>query len=97
MGLFNIKIIRTVNGQVDAEFMGEAVSETHDVPMLQWVPVEESVPTQVMLPDAMLQKGFAEKGMKSLRVGSVIQFVRYGFGRVDDVSDSGVSVYFAHQ
>jgi glutamyl-tRNA synthetase len=97
MGLFNLKIGRSVNGHVNAEFAGEAVSETHDMPMIQWVPVEGSISAQVVLPDASVKKGFAETGLRSLKAGSVIQFVRFGFGRVDSVSENGVSIYFAHQ
>jgi glutamyl-tRNA synthetase len=97
MGLFNIRIVGLMNGQVNAEFTGENVSEAEDVPMIQWVPAEENIPTQVVLPDATIRKGLAEVGLRSMRTGSVIQFVRFGFGRVDSNSSSGASVYFAHQ
>jgi glutamyl-tRNA synthetase len=97
IGLFNIRIIRLTNSQVDAEFIGETISEMKDVPMIQWVPAEENVPAQVVMPDTMIKKGVAEVGVRLLRVGSVIQFVRFGFGRVDSNQDNGLSVYFAHQ
>lgn len=97
MGLFNIRIGEPVNGQVNAEFTGETVSESKDVPMVQWVPAEENVPARVVLPDATVTNGLAEVGVMSLKIGSVIQFVRFGFGRVDSISGDGVTVYFAHQ
>jgi len=97
MGLFNIRIGESVNGQVNAEFTGETVSESKDVPMVQWVPAEENVSARVVLPDATVTNGLAEVGVRSLKVGSVIQFVRFGFGRVDSISGDGVTVYFAHQ
>ena len=97
MGLFNIRIGESANGQVNADFTGEMVSESKDVPMVQWVPAEENVPARVVLPDATITEGLAEVGVRSLKVGSVIQFVRFGFGRVDSVSGDGVTVYFAHQ
>jgi glutamyl-tRNA synthetase len=97
MGLFNVKITAVSQGSVSAEFAGEAVSETRDTQMIQWVPVAENLPCQVMMPDASLRKGFVEVGIKSMRVGSVIQFVRFGFGRVDSIAPEALTVYFAHQ
>jgi hypothetical protein len=49
------------------------------------------------MPDATIRKGLAEKGLTSELAGSIIQFVRFGFGRVDKVSADSATVYFAHQ
>ena len=97
MGLFNVKIIESVNGQVNADFTGETLAESKDMSMIQWVPAEENLPTRVVLPNATIVNGLAEDGTRSLKVGSVIQFVRFGFGRVDNTSGDTLTVYFAHQ
>jgi glutamyl-tRNA synthetase len=97
MGLFNIRIIDVSDGELNAEYVGETVNEAEALPILQWVPAEEYVPVQVVLPDATAKEGLAEIGLRSEQVGSVIQFVRFGFGRVDRASDTGITVYFAHQ
>jgi glutamyl-tRNA synthetase len=97
MGLFNIRIVDVSDGELNAEYIGETVNETETLPMLQWVPAEENVSVQVVLPDATVKEGLAEIGLRSEQVGSVIQFVRFGFGRVDRASDTGITVYFAHQ
>jgi hypothetical protein len=40
--------------------------------------------------------GFAEEGLKGEGVGSVVQFVRFGFCRVDDARSDRITMYFAH-
>lgn len=97
MGLFNLRPIGFSETELRAEFLGEAVNEAENAPILQWVPAEDNVPVDVVMPDATIQGGFAETGLSSEPVGSVIQFVRFGFGRVDKVTPNRITVYFAHQ
>jgi glutamyl-tRNA synthetase len=97
MGLFNMKITHLTQGQVEGEFAGESVSESKNTQMFQWVPAEENIATKVVMPDANETNGLAEVGVKSLGLGTVIQFVRFGFGRIDHISTDHVTVYFAHQ
>jgi glutamyl-tRNA synthetase len=97
MGLFNLQPIGFSKGELKAEFLGEAVKEAENAPILQWVPAENNIPAEVVMPDATVQSGFAETGLSSEPVGSVIQFVRFGFGRVDRVTPNRITVYFAHQ
>ncbi len=97
MSLFNLKPLGFSDGEMQALFLIEAVSEAEDAPILQWVPAEENVPVEVVMPDATVQSGFAETGLASEPVGAVVQFVRFGFGRVDQVTPNRITVYFAHQ
>lgn len=97
MGLFNFKLQELSDDEVTGEFLGEAVGDSQNAPILQWVPLEENVSVEVMMPDATLRRGLGESGVKSEPIGSTIQFVRFGFGRIDRVSPEGVTVYFAHQ
>jgi glutamyl-tRNA synthetase len=97
MGLFNLKPLTFSDGELKAQFLGEAVSGAEKAPILQWVPGEQNLPVDVVMPDATIKNGFAENGLSSEPVGSVIQFVRFGFGRVDKNTPNRVTVYFAHQ
>ncbi len=97
MGLFNIKPVGFSDGEFSAQFLGEAVSGAEDAPILQWVPGDQKLPVDLVMPDASVKGGLAESGLSSEPVGSVIQFVRIGFGRVDEVTSDGIRVYFAHQ
>ena len=95
MGLFNIQTLSLEGNELSAKRLDDS---THggDVPILQWVPAEENVPVSVVLPDATKTAGFAETGLRREPVGSVVQFVRSGFCRVDNVGSESVTLYFAH-
>lgn len=97
MGLFNIKPSKLSNGELSAEFLGEAVAEGEHAPILQWVPLDENIAVDVVMPDAIIKRGLAERGLTKEKVGTVVQFVRFGFGRIDSVSPDHMTVYFAHQ
>jgi glutamyl-tRNA synthetase len=97
MGLFNMKPQRLTGDELKGDFMGDQIATEEHAPILQWVPSESNVPVDVIMPDATIKKGLAENGILNEKVGSIIQFVRFGFGRVDTVSPDHVTVYFAHQ
>lgn len=96
MGLFNIRSLGLHDGELRAERLGEPSSQNGDLPILQWVPAEDKVPVSIVLPDARETLGFAEAGLTIEPVGSVVQFVRFGFCRVDEVASDRVTLYFAH-
>src|SRR3989304_2840850 len=97
MGLFNIKPSKVSNGELGGEFLGETVAEGEHAPILQWVPLDENIAVDVVMPDAIIRRGLAERGLAKEKVGTVVQFVRFGFGRIDSVSPDHMTVYFAHQ
>ncbi len=96
MGLFNFRLVGISDGDIIGEFLGEPVDETQKTPILQWVPSGDNVAVEVMMPDAVVRKGLGEEAMTREQVGSLIQLVRFGFGRVDKVFPDRVTVYFAH-
>lgn len=97
MGLFNLKPLGFSDGELKAEFLDEAVGGPENTPILQWVPEAQSLPAEIVMPDASIKTGLVENGLSSEPVGSVVQFVRFGFGRLDKFEPNKISVYFAHQ
>jgi glutamyl-tRNA synthetase len=97
MGLFNFKPQGFVGDELRGEYVGEEVGGTESWPIVQWVPAESNIQVDVVMPDASIRKGLAETGLMSEPVGAVVQLVRFGFGRVDEVAHDRVRVYFAHQ
>jgi glutamyl-tRNA synthetase len=97
MGLFNFKPGKLSGDELSGEFLGEGIVEGEHAPVLQWVPRDENLTVDVVMPDTRVQRGLAEKGLNSEKVGSIIQFVRFGFGRIDNITDERITVYFAHQ
>lgn len=67
----------------------------HDVPKIQWVGVENALPYRIMIARALytaenyntnsleICEGFAESYVSSLKQGTIIQFIRFGFCRID--------------
>lgn len=96
MGLFNVQTVSYENGRLKAEFLGDSVSGAETMPILQWVPVGDNVPASVVMPDNTKVVGFAERDLKREHNGAVLQFVRFGFCRVDNSGTDGITLYYAH-
>jgi hypothetical protein len=97
MGLFNLKPLEFSGDELKAQFLGDAISGGGDAPVLQWVPANQSIPVDVVMPDASVKNGLVESNLSQERVGAVVQFVRFGFGRIDAVTSKKITAYFAHQ
>ena len=96
MGLFNLGPARIQNNELRCRYVGESTG-SGQAPIIQWVPSQNNVLAQVTLPDATIIRGLAESGLKSERAGEIIQLVRIGFCRVDQVTDNLITLWFAHQ
>lgn len=96
MGLFNLGQPSIQNNEVRCWYAGESTG-SGQAPIIQWVPSQNNVAVQVTLPDATIIRGLAESGLKSERAGAIIQLVRIGFCRVDQITDNLITLWFAHQ
>jgi glutamyl-tRNA synthetase len=98
MGLFNVHVESVKGDEVNATFHSEAYVDAKAVgaPLIQWVPVDSSVPTTVVMPDHTIVEGLSEPSSNQLRRGCIVQFERFGFVRIDDVTDRLVA-YYAHK
>jgi glutamyl-tRNA synthetase len=88
---------------ITAKNIGNEVS--HNVQKIQWVSKKDSVDYKILKPmplykgdiynenNLIIDKGLAESFISKLEIGTIIQFVRYGFCRVDDSS----SAIFTHR
>jgi glutamyl-tRNA synthetase len=65
--------------------------------IVQWVPVEGSLNADMVMPDASVIKGYIEPSASNLKVGDVVQLERFGFARLDDVTNEKLTFYFAHK
>jgi glutamyl-tRNA synthetase len=96
MGLFNVGGFHSEDGNLTCQYLRET-TENEKTPIVQWVPSEENATVAAVMPDATIITGLAESGLKSENEGAIIQFVRFGFCRLDQKAKNKVSVYFAHQ
>ncbi len=86
--LMNVKL--TAKGEVlKAEFHSLEVAEG---PKIHWVS-GGAVGLDVVKPDNTIEHGLAEPAVAGLQPGSIVQFERYGFARIDAVRPKLVAVY----
>lgn len=90
--LYNVEVTST--SPLEGRFMGDDLSILEDgVPIIQWVP-RKSPGAVVLKPDGE-DPGNLEEGAAKLDEGSVIQFERYGFCRLD--SEEPLRFCLAHR
>jgi glutamyl-tRNA synthetase len=98
MELFNIvpKTLRA-NG-IEAHFASEPYEDAREAraQLIHWIEARDELQCEVVMPDATAAKGLAEAACRELKPNNVIQFERFGFARIDEVS-SKIIAYYAHK
>ena len=99
MELFNVEIKSVENGSITAAFHSQDYMKAREVkaPLVNWLPAENNMIGEAVMPDASRTRGQVETNIRQEKVGSIIQMVRFGFGRIDSLSDAGLIVYYAHR
>src|SRR5438552_3713251 len=85
MELFNVEIHSTKPDLVKATFHSQEYAKARELkaPLIQWVPDDQHISCEVVMPDATRTRGFGETNLIGEKAGSIIQMVRFGFGRID--------------
>jgi glutamyl-tRNA synthetase len=55
--------------------------------IIHWLPAGDCIEAEIMLPDSSIIKGYAETNITNIEEGSVIQFERFGFSRLDSIDE----------
>ncbi|WP_455645633.1 glutamate--tRNA ligase [Methanosphaera sp.] len=93
MDLVNINV--SDDGAVyDSETLEDAQSK-HAL-IIQWVPTEGAIKAKVVMPDNTVTEGYIEADSSSVKVDDMVQLERFGFARVDDVTDDEITFYYTH-
>ena len=71
--------------------------ENKKIPKLNWVADGGDVEVRVLMPNGNWVSGVAEDGIKKLKVGSIIQFERFGFCRFDGINKGLYEFWFGHK
>ncbi|MBI2041043.1 MAG: glutamate--tRNA ligase [DPANN group archaeon] len=90
-----VRLMHLYNIMLD-KFADFTSQENKEIPRINWVPVDFSVKAEVLMPDGVVVAGFAEKNCEKLKVGSIIQFERFGFVRLDKKAKGKLGFVFAH-
>lgn len=88
LDLYNIRLNKK------AEFTSKPNKE--NITRIQWVS-DDNVNVDVLMPDGKIIKGLAEGNVKKLKIGEIIQFMRFGFCRLDKKEKSKITFAFAHR
>ena len=98
MELFNVEVESANENMVRARFHSKDYMKARELksPLIQWLPIDQHLPAQVVMPDAMKTTGLVEQAIVVEPVGAIVQMVRVGFGRIDS-KDPDVLIYFAHR
>ncbi len=93
MDLVNVKIENN-NAEYDSSTLEEA-KKSHAT-IIQWSPVTDAITAEVMMPNATVIKGVIEPDAKNLKVDDIVQLERFGFARVDSVTNDKIGFYYTH-
>ena len=75
MNLFNFR---------NSEFISKEHDEKLNAKLIHWLPASKKVVNvEILMGDASVKKGLGEYALKKLKVGDQVQFVRFGFCRLD--------------
>jgi len=99
MELFNVELEHTGPAGIRAKYHSQEYAEAKKLraPLVQWLPESQHLPFEAVMPDATRLKGFVENNVLVEPVGSLVQLVRIGFGRIDSKDESSIVVYFSHK
>jgi glutamyl-tRNA synthetase len=65
--------------------------------LIHWLPKNEAVKVDVVMDDGSVTSGFGEKLLNDLNEGDIVQFMRFGFCRLDKVEEDKLVFWFAHK
>jgi glutamyl-tRNA synthetase len=98
MELYNVKITKVELAQDIGRIYADMISTnlTHSIQKIQWVAYDDKLPYKIIIPKKLfsndkfnsnsleIASGYAESFVSNLRLHSSVQFVRYGFCRIDN-------------
>jgi glutamyl-tRNA synthetase len=94
--LFNVRVSYDERGYV-LTYAGDQLSDARDAkaPIIQWLPADCALPCMLRKQEGDVE-GVCEPGVVR-EAGSVVQFERVGFSRIDDTSGDTIIAYFTHR
>ena len=86
--LFNFK---------DNQFISKEHDPKLNAALIHWLPVSKKlVNVKIVMDDGTVKNGFGERSLKKLKVGDQIQFIRFGFVRLDKKEKNKLVFWFTH-
>ncbi|TFG21116.1 MAG: glutamate--tRNA ligase [Promethearchaeota archaeon] len=92
--LFTIEVQSVHPKKYNAVFLTEEAEKS--IRKIQWVPHASNIKVHVLKPDGIVMHGRAENTIKSLPLGTILQFERYGYVKIQKIEKNEVYCYFTH-
>ncbi len=94
--LCNVQILSIMPDMARGKYLPE---KNLRVPIIQWAPTD-GVPVLVYQPETAYSYrvigGIGERYIKRLKIGEIVQFIRFGFVRVDKIEHGTVRTIYSH-
>lgn len=97
MGLLNFKVMKIdYNSQIIEGnlYDFETSKRKGEYKIIHWLPLEGNINAVIVMPDASEIKGICDRDCITLNVGDIIQFMRFGFVKVDEVDTKNFNIIF---
>ena len=94
-GLCNI-VIPAKPGVIHKKVLCSGAAPKYGLPIIQWVPTDHIL-VDVLLTNGKTTSGFAERNISNLTVGTMVQFERFGFCRLDKKEKDRLTFIWGHQ
>lgn len=93
-----VRLLHLFNVNLNEESKLTSIDDTRPK-KIQWVSAKKDdfEKTKILMPNGLWIEGVSEKGIKSLKVGEIIQFERFGFCRYDGTSKGIKEFWFSHR
>lgn len=92
--LFTVRVQAVHPKKFGAQYRTEEVDPS--IRKIQWVPYDSHVKVHVLKPDGQMTIGCAENAISSLPIGTILQFERYGYVKVQKFEKNEMYCYFTH-
>lgn len=99
MELFNVTIQDVEKGAIVAAYHSQEYKEAKAIraPLIHWIPSGSSKKCQVIMPNAAVDQGLVEQKCGEVQDGTIVQFERFGFVRIDAVENDLIRAYYCHR
>ncbi|MAG20377.1 glutamate--tRNA ligase [archaeon] len=88
IGLFNFQ---------NQEFTSKELESDLEAQLIHWLPVQKDlIKIELIYPDQTV-KGLVEKSIKKQKPDDIVQLVRIGFARIDEITKDKITLYFTHK
>ena len=102
----NYRLMHLLNFKVDNiarlkpkeySFISEEPNNDLKTKFIHWLPhTPYNIPIELIMPDGSKKKGLGESELEKLKVGSIVQFERFGFVRLHKKEKDKLEFWFAH-